>query len=143
MLQSRAHRTPSRPDTQEQVVAPCPRLRPRALPSPSSPGLWPCRPSLLGDWPWRGPSCPWRVHSSFPRNVLDPGSHRGAEPRGVTLNSGCCFAAEKAILLNSAKPAHEQGMTKMQEFQGQWALTRAGPPSPCGSAGTSSETHSN
>lgn len=65
------------------------------------------------------------------------------ELRGVTLNSGWCFAAEKAILLNSAKPAHEQGITEMQEFQGQWALTRAGPPSPCGSAGMSSETHSN
>ena len=65
------------------------------------------------------------------------------EPRGVTLNSGCCSAAEKAILLNLDKPAHEQGITETQEFQGQWALTRAGPPSPCGSAGTSSETHSN
>lgn len=78
-------------------------MSPGPVQSPSSLGLRLCQLSLLGDRPWQGPSYPPRVHSSFPRNVLDPGSHRGARTRGVTLSPGCCFAAEKAILLNSAK----------------------------------------
>lgn len=79
-----------------RCIAPCPRLRSWALPSPSSPGLWLCRPSLLGDWPWRGPSCPPRVHSSFPRNVLDPGSHRGARTEGSDSELWLLFCCRKS-----------------------------------------------
>lgn len=110
----------------------------------SSPGLRHCPLSLLSNWAWQGPSCPPHAHSSFQRNVPCPGSHRGAQTEGShSLGSGCCFAAEKAILLNSAKGAPEQGITETQEFPGQRALTRAGAALPCGSAKPSSETHSN
>lgn len=70
----------------------------------SSLGLRHCLLSLLSNWAWQGPSCTLRAHSSFQRNVPDPGSHRGARTEGSdSLGSGCCSAAEKAILLNSAK----------------------------------------
>lgn len=92
-----AHGATSRSGAGVGGAAPSPSLSPRPGPhsGQSCLGLRLCLLSLLSGCTWRGPSVP-HMH------ILLPGGMSQTQvptelfaPRGVTLSSGCCFAAGK------------------------------------------------